>query len=832
MNLSKIHPEHQLQSDEIVTKTERDQISPIKSPDTSDKNNLFGGPPVHEKKMDGNDLTKKYLGLMGNLIGQKAKEQEEFTKTNSSNTDTMSLGFNNLNIWAFNKKRTGCCKSKNELKWILHNLSGKFEPGTLTAIIGPSGSGKTTLLNFLSQRLEASNQKMNGDIYINGEKMKNIDKVRSKIGYVTQFDSLLPKSTLFESFTFAANLIYNNILSKEEISDIVESMINQLRLEKCRNSFIGSEAIRGLSGGERKRVAIGIELIGNPSLLFMDEPTTGLDASTALEVIEVAKLLIGQKKTIITTIHSASFEILNCFDNIITMISGHIVYWGPPKGIPIYLSNIGLKMPAKTNPADYMMRVVNESDILITNQEARRKAKEALGFFEFNFDKDLNHDEKKSEQSNNSGAKSIIDMKEKFKIAIQNDPSLEKILPEDVKRLFAERCELFRNTYQRFKKIIDFKYDPKKETIFDKLIVPRKKQSKLYEFKMLIKREYMLYARDKILTVGIVGLWVFHSVIKILVFNNMVSVNKDTIQGIFERSALLFSGLFLVHASGMTNATKKFLPAAAVYKRELLGNLYHPVTCFITNFLYTLPVEIQCHFAFINTYFWITTLEKDPGHLILLHMLNNVIIFIASSSMGYILAALIKNARLLQTMVPALILPFMVTAGFLVQVNSMPGHMFGFSYLSICRWGWQAAICIDMFKNDRYKTIRENCVIYDKSTKTSVPVNYLEVPQCDAKNSYDFNESGAGCEWTNMGMNLLLFCILFPIGAIIFYIVYSPGKVKCDELPEEILIQLKNNTERGEIKHEDFKWELADEFLEELNKEEEIEEEKEILSVT
>ena len=167
-----------------------------------------------------------------------------------------------------------------------------------------------------------------------------------------------------------------------------------MRLEKCRNTIIGNETIRGLSGGESKRVSVGIELIGNPSLLFMDEPTTGLDATTALEVMEVARILARQNKTVITTIHQPSFAILDCFDNIITLLKGDIIYWGPPRGIPKYFADIGLVMPAMTNPADFMMKIVNESDIIESNKESRRQAKKNFGLGRYAKDRELKHDEK------------------------------------------------------------------------------------------------------------------------------------------------------------------------------------------------------------------------------------------------------------------------------------------------------------------------------------------------------------------------------------------------------------------------------------------------------
>jgi len=188
----------------------------------------------------------------------------------------------------------------------------------------------------------------------------------------------MPKSTVEENFRFVANLIYSSKLTKAKIDEIIEATIKSLRLQNVRNTIVGSETVRGLSGGERKRVSVGIELITNPSILFMDEPTTGLDATTALEIMEIARMLAEQNKTVITTIHQPSFEILDCFDNILCLVQGCVVYWGPPRGIPGYFANMGLNMPPLTNPADYVMRIVDEADIIATNDERRRNMRREI----------------------------------------------------------------------------------------------------------------------------------------------------------------------------------------------------------------------------------------------------------------------------------------------------------------------------------------------------------------------------------------------------------------------------------------------------------------------
>lgn len=97
---------------------------------------------------------------------------------------------------------------------------------------------------------------------------------------------------------------------------------------KVANTFVGNNVIRGVSGGERKRTSIGVELLTNPSLVFLDEPTTGLDSTTALQVIQLLKKLANAGRTIVSTIHQPSSEIFDQFDKLILLVRGHTIYQG------------------------------------------------------------------------------------------------------------------------------------------------------------------------------------------------------------------------------------------------------------------------------------------------------------------------------------------------------------------------------------------------------------------------------------------------------------------------------------------------------------------------
>ena len=140
-----------------------------------------------------------------------------------------------------------------------------------------------------------------GKVMVNGVEKENIKGYSSYSAYVQQDDILFQTMTVRECLEFSAKLKLKGDL--EEKLQRVDSLISELRLNKCQNTKIGGELIRGVSGGERKRTSIGVELITDPNLIFLDEPTTGLDSYTATSVIETLRDLTYSGKTVISTIH-------------------------------------------------------------------------------------------------------------------------------------------------------------------------------------------------------------------------------------------------------------------------------------------------------------------------------------------------------------------------------------------------------------------------------------------------------------------------------------------------------------------------------------------------
>ncbi|KAK7208609.1 ABC efflux transporter [Myxozyma melibiosi] len=238
-------------------------------------------------------------------------------------------------------------------KKILDNVSVDVPAGTVMAIIGGSGSGKTSLLNVMAHRMKSSKLKVEGQVTFN--RQPDLHKIRH--AYVLQQDILLPMLTARETLMYSADLRLPSTTTKEERHKLVQEVILELGLKECADTIVGDGAHKGLSGGEKRRLSIGIQLLSNPSVLFLDEPTTGLDAYSALLLVQTLKKLARKGRTLITSIHQPRADIFFLFDSITLLSMGQPVYCGPVKPSLGYFENLGFTFSELMNPADLLIDI-------------------------------------------------------------------------------------------------------------------------------------------------------------------------------------------------------------------------------------------------------------------------------------------------------------------------------------------------------------------------------------------------------------------------------------------------------------------------------------------
>ena len=266
---------------------------------------ILNGSPLHKKQrleqMDKIVIADTYMVFSNQLL--------YFVK----NTGGVSVAAYNL---------CKAVRTKQGAKYITSNVSISIEPGEFVAIIGGSGAGKTTLLNCLSGMTEFTS----GDVLINGESIKtNSNSIQSLIGYVPQNDIVYDNLTLERMLFYSAKLRMPKDTTKEEIRQKIDETIHMVELDGQRNTLISK-----LSGGQKKRASIAVELLASPKLFFLDEPSSGLDPGTEKNLMEMLKKLAISGKTVIMVTHTV--QNIHFCDRVICMGKGGLLcYSGSPE---------------------------------------------------------------------------------------------------------------------------------------------------------------------------------------------------------------------------------------------------------------------------------------------------------------------------------------------------------------------------------------------------------------------------------------------------------------------------------------------------------------------
>ena len=291
----------------------------------------------------------------------------------ASDEDTSDAGYNEKtdpNIQQFVQSLSRCTTATNYglsfefenlmfrpkkcSKPVLSGVTGEIRSGTLWGVMGASGAGKSTFMNVLM----GSQSHTGGTTKVNGSPGA-ISKYKKIIGYVPQDDIVLPELTVRENILHSARIRLPSDWKEDQVQAHVDVLLNCLNLFHVKDSLVGSTAAPVVSGGERKRVSIGMELAAAPMALFLDEPTSGLDSTAASSIIMTLKALSRIGITVVTIIHQPRHEIFEALDSILLLGEGRTLYLGTQKDVQPYFEQCGYIFPNNHgNPADIIMDII------------------------------------------------------------------------------------------------------------------------------------------------------------------------------------------------------------------------------------------------------------------------------------------------------------------------------------------------------------------------------------------------------------------------------------------------------------------------------------------
>jgi ABC-type multidrug transport system ATPase subunit/ABC-type multidrug transport system permease subunit len=533
---------------------------------------------------------------------------------------------------------------------ILNNVSTTIVPYKLSAIMGPSGSGKTSLLSVASNLTKSGDLINNSCIKVNGEEgtiPKNL------VGIVWQDDLLFSNLSVTENLYFAARLKTSKDISDDQVRINVTETMSELGLLHIQDSIVGSPLgpVRGISGGERKRVSVGIEMVERPSLLLLDEPTSGLDATTAYSLIYTLKELTKKGHSIAVVIHQPRTTIYNLFDNLLLLSKGYMIYNGHPTNARQYLESCPTieRLPAETGIADWIMDVVTTDENLGTDKEKRHLPKrwELLSDIEQKqYNKPFLHgsDEKQLQQSNSNS---------------DDDDEETGTLTKEERRLSSLR-EL---------------------NMVPKYAIGFWKQLSLVTYRT-VKQQ-----RGERITTAALIVQVAYLFCTALFWWRI----PNTTSRIFEKNSLFFF-ILIAQANGIViSAVTVFQRERTLLHRERAKKLYRVSSFFLAKTISDMSNNVFLAFVYGCIAYW-TAGYRASFVAYLKFLFTYYWALSTAQSMGLFLSVMIPNQVISLVLAPPITLFFMILGGFYIPLQNMHHGIQWASYLSFARYSYSSMI--------------------------------------------------------------------------------------------------------------------------------------------
>ncbi|XP_052450752.1 broad substrate specificity ATP-binding cassette transporter ABCG2-like [Carassius gibelio] len=542
-----------------------------------------------------------------------------------------TMSFHNIN-YSVKMKSGFLFKRKVTQKNILIELNGIMRSG-LNAILGPTGSGKSSFLDVLAARKDPAG--LSGEVLIDGAPQPPNFKCLS--GYVVQDDVVMGTLTVRENLRFSAALRLPKSISQQEKDEKIETLIQELGLSKVADSRVGTQLIRGVSGGERKRTSIGMELIIDPPVLFLDEPTTGLDASTANSVLMLLKKMANSGRTIILSIHQPRYSIYRLFDSLTLLVGGRLVYHGPAQDTLDYFSQIGYICEPLNNPADFFLDVINGDSTAVALNK-------------------LYDDEELDEEQRRSSLKGIANhLVDEYKNSASN------------KQTKSELDLIIQGQ--------DYSKQPKSRTI-------TYSTSFCHQFNWVLKRTFkdlMLNPQTSFVQIGVM-------IILALVVGTIFFGVKDNMSGIQNRMGALFFITTNQCFSSMSSA-ELFITERKLFVHEYISGYYRVSVYFLSKVLSDiLTLRTIPSIIFSCVVYWMIGL-KATAEAFFIFLFSIVLVSYTATSMTLAISADQTVVGIATIVINMIFVFMMIFSGLLVNLPSVADWLNWLKYLSIPRYG-------------------------------------------------------------------------------------------------------------------------------------------------
>lgn len=591
-------------------------------------------------------------GLTHTSSFMQTQDRELFSEEDSSLYFTYSGGCNKLEVNDLNyevdtaaqipwyerlaefKMPWGVSGSKQKA---ISNLSLRVRSGQMLAIIGSSGCGKTSLLDIITCRDEGG-EMTSGEILINGRPNKP-QLVKKSIAHVRQDDRLLPHLTVRETLAFVAKLRLPTHFTQAQRDQRVDDVIAELRLRQCAHTRVGNDYVRGVSGGERRRVSIAVQLLWNPGILILDEPTSGLDSFTAHNLVTTLSRLARGNRLILLSVHQPRSDIFQLFDLVVLLSSGSAVYCGAARDMVSYFTALGYPCPRYCNPSDFYV------DLISIDRRSRDREAECL---------------ERASVLAKRFLESVQDTEDYVYLPPDRSPP-EPDCPEPPKVVDSQLISISRER--------------------DRL------PGKLKQFAILFRRHVYNDYRD-LATLVVHGL---EALLMSLLVGFLYFGTGEQHLAIQDTVALLYMIGALTPFAVVLDVIAKCHSERAMLHHELEDGMYSVTSYFFAKVLGELPEHCVFTLIYSLPIYWLAGLNEAPDRFLLNFLLVWLMVY-CSRAMALFVAASLPTLQISAFMGNSLFTVFYLTGGFVINIKNMWLVASWISYVSFMRWGFEGML--------------------------------------------------------------------------------------------------------------------------------------------
>ncbi|XP_014285221.1 protein white [Halyomorpha halys] len=520
---------------------------------------------------------------------------------------------------------------RSNRKHILKNVTGMALPGELMALMGSSGAGKTTLLNTLNFRSPPSVE-VTGRRALNGIPV-NAKTLSSLSAYVQQDDLFIGTLTVREHLIFQALVRMDRHIPLETRMARVEEVISELTLSRCQNTIIGVPGkLKGISGGEMKRLSFASEVLTNPPLMFCDEPTSGLDSFMAQNVVTVLKSLAEKGKTVICTIHQPSSEVYSMFDKVLLMAEGKMAFLGTPAEANEFFKTMGAACPSNYNPADFFIQLLA---VVPTREETCRNMIEMVC---------------DSYKNSDIGEKMIL----QAELATQGTKN---------------NWGLWADNWSSPKALSPYK------------------ASWMAQFRAVLWRSWLSVMKEPVLIkVRMLQTFMVALMIGVIYFGQ--ELDQDGVMNINGALFICLTNMTFQNVFAVINVFCSELP---VFLREHMNGMYRTDIYFLCKTLAEVPVFLAVPIIFTSVIYYMVGLNpafvRFLSAALIITLVSNV-----ATSFGYFISCVSSSISVALSIGPPVIIPFLLFGGFFLNAGSVPPYFKWLSQLSWFKYGNEALL--------------------------------------------------------------------------------------------------------------------------------------------